>query len=185
MKTLNLEVMEDFFCATIGNYDGVHRGHQKVLEKVRLLAKDRGQKTMVVTFDKHPMEVICPERAPHPILSLDERVRKLKENKIDNVTILSFNREFMQQTAYDFMENVLYKKLGVRTLVIGYDNRFGKRNPEENAESYINYGKQIGIEVVIGPKPEECGLYNGKPICSSLIRQMIREGNNEEAKLLL
>ena len=140
---------------------------------------------MVVTFDKHPMEVICPERAPHPILSLDERVRKLKENKIDNVTILSFNREFMQQTAYDFMENVLYKKLGVRTLVIGYDNRFGKRNPEENAESYINYGKQIGIEVVIGPKPEECGLYNGKPICSSLIRQMIREGNNEEAKLLL
>ena len=74
--------MEDFFCATIGNYDGVHRGHQKVLEKVRLLAKDRGQKTMVVTFDKHPMEVICPERAPHPILSLDERVRKLKENKI-------------------------------------------------------------------------------------------------------
>lgn len=177
--------MEDFFCATIGNYDGVHRGHQKVLEKVRLLAKDRGQKTMVVTFDKHPMEVICPERAPHPILSLDERVRKLKENKIDNVTILSFNREFMQQTAYDFMENVLYKKLGVRTLVIGYDNRFGKRNPEENAESYINYGKQIGIEVVIGPKPEECGLYNGKPICSSLIRQMIREGNNEEAKLLL
>ncbi len=140
---------------------------------------------MVVTFDKHPMEVICPERAPHPILSLDERVRKLKENKIDNVTILSFNREFMQQTAYDFMKNVLYKKLGVRTLVIGYDNRFGKRNPEENAESYINYGKQIGIEVVIGPKPEECGLYNGKPICSSLIRQMIREGNNEEAKLLL
>lgn len=177
--------MEDFFCATIGNYDGVHRGHQKVLEKVRLLAKDRGQKTMVVTFDKHPMEVICPERAPHPILSLDERVRKLKENKIDNVTILSFNREFMQQTAYDFMKNVLYKELGVRTLVIGYDNRFGKRNPEENAESYINYGKQIGIEVVIGPKPEECGLYNGKPICSSLIRQMIREGNNEEAKLLL
>ena len=177
--------MEDFFCATIGNYDGVHRGHQKVLEKVRLLAKDRGQKTMVVTFDKHPMEVICPERAPHPILSLDERVRKLKENKIDNVTILSFNREFMQQTAYAFMKNVLYKKLGVRTLVIGYDNRFGKRNPEENAESYINYGKQIGIEVVIGPKPEECGLYNGKPICSSLIRQMIREGNNEEAKLLL
>lgn len=177
--------MEDFFCATIGNYDGVHRGHQKVLEKVRLLAKDRGQKTMVVTFDKHPMEVICPERAPHPILSLDERVRKLKENKIDNVTILSFNREFMQQTAYDFMENVLYKKLGVRTLVIGYDNRFGKSNPEENAESYINYGKQIGLEVVIGPKPEECGLYNGKPICSSLIRQMIREGNNEEAKLLL
>ena len=177
--------MEDFFCATIGNYDGVHRGHQKVLEKVRLLAKDRGQKTMVVTFDKHPMEVICPERAPHPILSLDERVRKLMENKIDNVTILSFNREFMQQTAYDFMENVLYKKLGVRTLVIGYDNRFGKRNPEENAESYINYGKQIGIEVVIGPKPEECGLYNGKPICSSHIRQMIREGNNEEAKLLL
>ena len=74
--------MEDFFCATIGNYDGVHRGHQKVLEKVRMLAKDRGQKTMVVTFDKHPMEVICPERAPHPILSLEERVRKLQEKKI-------------------------------------------------------------------------------------------------------
>ena len=177
--------MEDFFCATIGNYDGVHRGHQKVLEKVRMLAKERGQKTMVVTFDKHPMEVICPERAPHPILSLEERVRKLQEKKIDEVTVLSFNREFMQQTAYDFMKKVLYEELGVRTLVIGYDNRFGKRNPEENAESYINYGKEIGIEVIIGPRPEECGLYKGKPVCSSLIRQMILEGNIEEAQLLL
>lgn len=177
--------MNTKYCATIGNYDGVHRGHRKVLERLCMTANEEGMETMVITFDKHPLEVICPEKAPKPLISLEEKIRRIYAAGISHVEVMPIDYSFMQQTAYDFMKHTLYEQLGVRVLIIGYDNRFGKRNPAENAETYITYGKEIGIKVIIGPRPEECGLYNGRAISSSLIRQLLADGKETEAKSLM
>ena len=176
---------KEHYCATIGNYDGVHRGHRMVLERLKKIAEEEKRNTMVITFDKHPMAVTCPERTPRPLMTTEEKVRRLYACGIDRVVVLTFDKRFMQQTAYDFMKHTLFEELDVRTLLIGYDNRFGKRNEKENAETDIAYGKEIGINVFIGPGPEECGLYGNQAVSSSLIRKMIDEGKIEEAMELM
>lgn len=173
------------YCATVGVFDGVHRGHQHVIRRVRTLAAASGMQSMVVTFDRNPLEIVCPERAPMPLMSLSERVAKLHAAGVDRVEVLPFDRMFMQTTACDFMRHVLYERLGVRCLVTGYDNRFGRRNPEETFETYAAYGREIGMEVVLGPPPEECGLYDGCPVSSSLIRRLLDTGRRDEADALM
>lgn len=173
------------FAATIGFFDGVHRGHRQVIRRLQTIAESNGLQTMVVTFGNHPLEVVRPGYEPQLLISIDEKVRRIKACGVDKVVVLRFTREMMQQSAHDFMQELLRDKLGVEKLVIGYDNRFGKRNPDEDFHSYAAYGKELGIEVIEGPRPEECGLFEGKPISSSLIRQLIEEGRQEDAEQLL
>lgn len=173
------------FAATIGFFDGVHRGHQEVLRRLQATAKEHGLQTMVVTFGNHPLEVVKPGYEPQLLVPVEEKVRRIKACGIDKVVVLQFTREMMQQPAREFMEKTLRDELGVSVLVIGYDNHFGKRNPEESFLSYVEYGRELGIEVIEGPRPEECGLFEGRPISSSLIRQLFEEGRTEEANSLL
>lgn len=173
------------YVATIGFFDGVHLGHQQVIHRLRALAASKGMKTMVVTFGNHPLEVVRPDFVPQLLTNADEKVRRLKACGVDEVVVLNFTREMMQQTAYDFMKDVLRDRLGVGTLLIGYDNRFGRRNPEESFLSYVEYGRQLGIDVQEGPRPEECGLFENAPISSSLIRRLIGEGRVNDALSLM
>lgn len=170
------------FCATIGFFDGVHRGHKQVMNRLKSIANGNGQQTMVVTFGNHPLEVVRPGFEPPLLITIAEKVERIKECGIDEVVVLTFTKEMMQQPAYEFMEKTLRDKLGVRTLLIGYDNRFGKRNTDETFMSYKSYGEELGIEVIEGPKPEECGLFEGKPISSSLIRQLKEEGRLNDVR---
>lgn len=169
------------FAATIGFFDGVHLGHQKVIERLKDVAERQGMKTMVVTFGNHPMEVVHPGYQQQLLISIEEKVRRIKAYGIDEVVVLQFTKEMMQQPAREFMEKVLRDKYNVKALLIGYDNRFGKRNTDETFETYCQYGSELGINVIEGPRPEECGLFEGKPISSSLIRQLIAEGRDTEA----
>lgn len=173
------------YAATIGFFDGVHRGHQQVLHRLQTIAKGRGLKTMAVTFCNHPMEVVSPNYVPQLLTTAEEKAERIKACGIDEVVMLRFSKEMMMQPAREFMEKVLRDTLGVTTLLIGYDNRFGKRNPEETFLSYVEYGKELGIEVIEGPRPEECGLFEGKPISSSLIRRLMEEGRSDDAIHLL
>lgn len=173
------------FAATIGFFDGVHRGHRNVISRLQEVARNRGCKTMVVTFGNHPMEVVCPGYEPQLLLPVEEKIRRIKECGVDEVVVLQFTHDMMQQPAREFMQTVLRDQLGVTTLVIGYDNRFGKRNPDETFRSYVGYGRKLGIDVVEGPRPEECGLFEGKAVSSSLIRQLIAEGREHEARQLM
>lgn len=182
---VRMNIEKATYCATVGVFDGVHRGHQQVIRCVKAQAAASGMQSMVVTFDRNPLEVICPERAPKPLMSLSERVAKLHAAGIDRVEVLPFDNAFMQTTAYDFMRYVLYERLGVRCLITGYDNRFGRRNPEETFETYAVYGREIGMEVMLGPQPEECGLYDGRPVSSSLIRHLLDTGRRDEADALM
>lgn len=173
------------FAATIGFFDGVHRGHRYVLERLKTVAAARGLRPMVVTFGNHPMEVVRPGCQPPLLISAEEKVRRIKECGIDEVVVLQFTKEMMQQPAREFMQHTLRDELGVKCLVIGYDNRFGKRNPEETFLTYVDYGLELGIDVVEGPRPEQCGLFGGRPVSSSLIRELIQEGRLQEAQSLL
>lgn len=172
------------YAATIGFFDGVHRGHQMVVRALLEAARQRGMQTMVVTFDNHPLSVVCPGKEPQLIISNEEKERKLLALGIDRVLSLHFTKEMMQQTAHDFMQE-LRDDYDVRLLMLGYDNRFGRRQPDEGFADYCRYGESLGVDVVEGPRPESAGLFEGRAISSSLVRELLAEGRTDEAEGLL
>lgn len=173
------------YCATIGFFDGVHRGHRQVISRLKDIGREQGMQTMAITFDNHPMEVVRPGYVPELLLTAEEKVQRLRDAGVDRVEVLHFTPDMMHQPARDFMEHELRDRLGVRVLLLGYDNRFGRRDPDECFETYVEYGRELGIEVIEGPRPEECGLFEGKAVSSSLIRQLIKDGRVDEANKLM
>ena len=112
--------------ATIGSFDGVHRGHQCLLKQVREIADERGLKAMAVTFALSPKSVLGGSDMAR-LNSMEERVALLTQAGMDEVELLNFTHEMAAMTAHDFMQQVLKEHLGVAVLVIGYDHRFGRR----------------------------------------------------------
>jgi riboflavin kinase / FMN adenylyltransferase len=112
---------------TIGVFDGVHRGHQVVVGQAAKLAGELGLPTVAVTFDPNPMAVIRPEIAPPALLSVSRRAELLRLAGVDHVLILPFGRERSEQSAEDFVDDVLVSVLGARAVVVGGDFRFGHR----------------------------------------------------------
>ena len=133
--------------ATIGFFDGVHRGHRYLINKVMETAHAHAQQSMVITFDRHPREVLQSDYQPQMLTTLNTKLRLLHETGIDRVEVLHFTRQLAALSARQFMAQVLKERLGVTTLVIGYDHRFG-HNRAEGFDDYVRYGKELGIEVV-------------------------------------
>ena len=174
------------YAATIGFFDGVHRGHQYVIEQLKDLAKSRGLKTLVVTFDRHPREVVQKGWSAQLLTTLEEKRGLLTETGIDRLVVLPFDEKMAGMWAEEFMEKVLWGDLGVRLLLTGYDNRFG-HDRTEGFEDYCRYGKRMGMEVVCGKELSEeqsegVGSYRAS---SSCIRGLLTEGMVEEAAKLL
>ncbi|MDY3253450.1 MAG: bifunctional riboflavin kinase/FAD synthetase [Prevotella sp.] len=162
--------------ATIGFFDGVHIGHCHLINMLKKVARERGVEACVITFDRHPRQVVQPEWYPEMLTSLEEKTQLLKATGIDRCEVLHFDREMANQSAHDFMLHTLKKKWGVSILVTGYDNRFG-HNRSEGFEDYVRYGKEIGIEVIKGEELTD-GSNN---VSSSSIRRMLKEGRIEDA----
>src|SRR5947207_5780905 len=97
---------------TIGNFDGVHYGHRRVLRRLRELAKARGWKSSVLTFDPHPLRVVAPERAPRLMTSAERRADLMGDEGVDQVLILPFTRELSQVSPEDFVRQILVQRLG-------------------------------------------------------------------------
>ena len=133
--------------ATIGFFDGVHRGHRYLINKVMERAHAHAQQSMVITFDRHPREVLQSDYQPQMLTTLNTKLRLLHETGVDRVEVLHFTRQLAALSARQFMAQVLKERLGVTTLVIGYDHRFG-HNRAEGFDDYVRYGKELGIEVV-------------------------------------
>ena len=133
--------------ATIGFFDGVHRGHRYLIDKVMEMTHAHAQQSMVITFDRHPREVLQSDYQPQMLTTLNTKLRLLRETGVDRVEVLHFTRELAALSAREFMAQVLKERLGVTTLVIGYDHRFG-HNRAEGFDDYVRYGKELGIEVV-------------------------------------
>ena len=155
------------YVATIGMFDGVHCGHQFVLQHVVDEARQRGLQSMAITFDKSGPQTLTP---------LDQKRLLLTKTGIDRIEVLTFNDALKQMTAREFMQQELRDRLGVKVLLTGYDNRFG-HNRTEGFDDYVRYGQELGIEVLQLPQEGE--------ISSSIIRQLVAEGAISKANELL
>ena len=139
--------MRNEYCATIGFFDGVHRGHQFMIDSLTTMAHAQGRQSLVITFDRHPRQVVHADYVPQLITTTDEKLQLLHTTAADRIEMLHFDAQMAQLSAYEFMRQVLHEKYGVAMLLTGYDNRFG-HNRAEGFDDYVRYGKEMGIEVV-------------------------------------
>lgn len=176
--------------ATIGFFDGVHRGHRYLMERLVAMARADGLASMAITFDRHPREVLQSDYQPQMLTTLAQKVRLLRATGVDRVEVLHFTPSMAALSARDFMGDVLLGRLGVRKLVIGYDHRFG-HNRAEGFDDYVRYGRDLGIEVVrntemrLNFKPSDGSLAADLHISSSTVRRLLSEGSVGTAALLL
>lgn len=166
--------------ATIGFFDGVHRGHQFLINRLTATAHASGLQSMVITFDRHPRQVVHADYVPQLITPLPEKLRLLELTGADRVEVLHFDSGMAGMSARQFMNDVLYSRLGVRRLMIGYDNRFG-HNRAEGFDEYVEYGAEIGMEVVRNTPID----IDGMRVSSSLVRRLLTEGDVAEASRCL
>lgn len=165
--------MKNEKAATIGMFDGVHRGHQFVIRQLQEQAQRHGLQPLVITFDRSP-------RQEQVLTPLAEKLRLIRETGIEHTEVLRFTPELKALSAREFMEQELGRRLDVRLLLTGYDNRFGRRPPsstgashEEGFDDYVRYGRELGIEVM--------GLPAEGNVSSSLIRELLTTGRVAEA----
>ncbi|SFF81816.1 bifunctional riboflavin kinase/FAD synthetase [Prevotella sp. KH2C16] len=166
--------------ATIGFFDGVHRGHRFLIDHVRAEAGRAGMASMVITFDEHPRRVLQSDFQPDLLCTPESKQALLLETGIDRLEVLHFDKEMSQLTAREFMKQILRDRLHVRKLVIGYDNRFG-HNRSEGFDDYVRYGQELGIDVI----HNEAFTIDGEQVSSSAIRRMISRGDIEKGNRFL
>ncbi len=163
--------------ATIGFFDGVHRGHRFLINNVVKEAASRGLQSTVVTFDRHPRQVLGSDFQPRLLSTNEEQMLLLSKTGVERCVMLPFSEQMAQMTACDFMKKILRDRLGVRVLIIGYDNRFG-HNRSEGFDDYVRYGREMGIEVMSA----QSFLLHGINVSSSVIRSFLQEGEIEMAE---
>lgn len=161
---------------SIGNFDGVHLGHQEILRRAREKANALGGKQIVYTFRPHPQAALHPEKAPSLLLTYDEKLGKLESLGVDVVVEEPFSREFSTTAAKDFFRDVLIKRLGTKALVVGYDFGFGKGR-EGNLDVLKACASDAGVSVDI----VQAVPVNGKTVSSSTIRQTLMNTQVAEA----
>lgn len=165
---------------TLGNFDGVHLGHQAIFSKVIARAGDISGISVAFTFEPHPLKVIAPERSPRLLNTFHGKMKLLAAAGIDVVICANFTRTFADQNPEDFAREVLHEKIGVREVYVGYDYAFGKGR-EGSIESLKRMGRTYGFEVGV----IEAVQVNGMVVSSSTIRDMIAEGRVDDAAKLL
>jgi riboflavin kinase/FMN adenylyltransferase len=166
--------------ATIGNFDGVHRGHRWVIAKVVARARSLGVQSVAITFDPHPARVIRPESSQPLITPLPEKLQLLASTGIDIVLILPFTEEFSKMSARTFATKVLQQTLHVTELHEGENFRFG-HHAEAGIESLETLGRELGFSVCIY-SPQKI---RRQAISSSTIRQLIAKGDVSHVRALL
>jgi len=166
--------------ATIGFFDGVHRGHQYLIRHVIEEARADGLESTVITFDRHPRQVLQSDYIPDLLTTPDSKMLLLSKTEVDNAVMLHFDKELAALSARDFMEKVLRDKLSVRKLIIGYDNRFGHERTE-GFDDYVRYGRELGIEVI----RNQAFVLQGVNVSSSVIRRYLQTGEVEMANACL
>lgn len=178
--------------ATIGFFDGVHRGHQYLLNRVAADAHSHGLASMVITFGEHPRQVLQSDYRPHLLTTPEERLSLLSTTGVDCCVVLPFDLEMASLSARSFMDTVLKQTLHVERLHIGYDHHFG-HDRSEGFEQYVGYGRDLGITVVHEEGLRLSAFMNQIPanlsgetaVSSSLVRRLLSEGLVDEAAILL
>jgi riboflavin kinase / FMN adenylyltransferase len=165
---------------TIGNFDGVHIGHRKILKALLEKAAEKSGEPVVITFSSHPRKILNPEMPIKIITTTDEKVNAIYDFGIPNIILLNFTRQMAEMHAIDFYNEILVGKLDAKYLVIGYDHAFGK-NREGNYDFLSELSTSTGIEIT---RIEEEDRYK-HPISSTWIRREIENCNITKANILL
>jgi riboflavin kinase/FMN adenylyltransferase len=162
----------------IGVFDGVHKGHQFLLNRAKEIAD--GRSVIALTFDPHPMHVFAPDRAPTLLTTLSDRVELLKIHNADQVAVLKFNEKFAAMSPQDFVKDVLVGQLSASTVIVGKNFTYGHK-AAGNVDSLIKDGLNYNFTVDV----QDLKADDGEVISSSRIRSLVTNGAVEEARALL
>ncbi len=165
---------------SMGNFDGIHLGHQALLQRVVQEAKSQGGRSVVLTFEPHPLKILAPERAPRLILAHKDKMRLFQSSGVEVVIIQAFNPTFANVEAEEFVRHYLIDRLKVHKIWVGRDLRFGKGR-KGRVEDLIRWGAEGGLKVgIVEPIQLE-----GARISSSRIRKLIEQGDVHEVHRFL
>lgn len=165
---------------TVGTFDGVHRGHWTVLQEIRARAAETDRRSVLVTFDPHPLRIVRPEHAPRLLTTPTEKKEILAESGLDYAVFITFTEGLSRYEPRRFVEEILVGRLGVKELVIGYDHGFGK-DRSGDADTLRAIGRELGFDVDVVPPVAS----TGDAISSTRIRKAVAEGRLEEATACL
>ncbi len=155
---------------TVGTFDGVHAGHRVLIKRVVDLARERDARSVIVTFDPHPRDIINPGSDGIRLLStLEERSELLADLGVDEMVVIPFDRDFSLLTSEEFVRDIVWEKIGVSEFVIGYDHHFG-RNREGTIETVQNLGKELGFDSRVVSKQE----VGNRTVSSTAVRKAIQ-----------
>jgi riboflavin kinase / FMN adenylyltransferase len=164
---------------TLGNFDGVHRGHRAVLGQLVEQAASRGASSVAVTFDPHPVAVLFPERAPTPLTSLGQRLTALSQTGLDAVLLMEFTTKFAHLSPQEFVEQVFVDALHACAVIVGEDTRFGWKN-SGNVDTLRELGATHDFDVMV-----LADLGEGERWSSTMARAQLAEGDVEGAAVVL
>lgn len=160
---------------TVGTFDGVHRGHKEVLSVLKEEACKKHLHPVAVTFDRHPLATIAPERAPELVMSPDDRDRLLESEGI-RVLRLPFDESLRRMTVREWLET-LRDKYHAGEIVLGYDNTFGSDGRNMSFDEYSRIARELGLEIIVAPQVEGCS--------STAVRKAVKKGDMAEAEAIL
>ncbi len=166
------KTIESGTVVTIGTFDGIHMGHQKVLERIAEEAVREDLTSLLISFDPHPLSVVKPLEAPGLLTTVEEKLELISNYAIDNVEIIRFTPEFSRISAGDFVREILLERYFMRELVIGFDHGFGKGR-EGSVPMLRSQADELGFKIIV-VEPVEV---DGKKVSSSRIRKSIGSAN--------
>lgn len=170
----------DASIVTIGNFDGVHRGHAEIFAHLKQKSMSRGIPSVVVTFEPHPLKILAPETAPSLITTFEQKAALIAVSGVDYLVVVPFSKEFSQLPASDFVVNILCTPLGMKHIIIGHDYAFG-RNREGNFKTLEDLGALNGFTLEDIPPIGEKGVV----FSSSLVRSAVADGDMDAASQIL
>ena len=165
---------------TLGNFDGVHVGHQILFKKAAEIASKKKGTSIAFTFEPHPLKVIAPEKVPPLLTHFHKKMELIEACNIDSVICADFTRQFADQRPRDFSENILKGKIGAKEVVVGFDYAFGR-----GREGTIPYLKKMGEEFGFVVHVVDPFQLDGLTVSSSHVRELIEAGNMESARKFL
>ncbi len=165
---------------TLGNFDGVHLGHQSIFRKVKEEAQNINGEAVVITFEPHPLKVLSPQRCPPLLTPFRKKMMLIEKSGIDTVLCIEFTRDFSEISPFDFIKNILIEKVKARKIVVGYNYHFGRKH-RGDVEILKQVCKLFNVDVDV-VEPLRIG---STTVSSSKIRELIKDGEVEDASKLL
>ena len=176
------EIPPDFgpSLVSVGNFDGIHRAHQRVLGELIARSRQKQAKSVAVTFEPHPMRILRPDSALKLLTPTPEKIRLFEQTGIDAILLLAFTRDLSLMGARDFVQQILCDRLKALEVHEGYNFRFGHK-AAGNVELLSTPGRELGFQVIVYPEMR----LRGESVSSTCIRELVQEGNVSLARTLL